>query len=709
MEKPPIQDEIARRNILLKGRGIERCGPCPVCGGDDRFSINIKKQVFNCRGCNLGGDVIAMIRHLDGCDYTTACATAGCEPQPRNSGNGAARPARSRNANASEMERLLTAPPSHPKMISLDTPQEATQAPQEAAGVLQWVCDYPYYNRDGKLLYVVERHEDPKKVLKKTFRQRRPNPNKDGDWIRVGIFEGADAPQRVPYHLPELTAELAADPTARIFIPEGEKDTDSVRSLGLIATTAASGVWTPDMASVFKDRDVIVLEDHDKPGREKAHKVAMVLHGIAETVRIAGFEDIPKEGADVSDWIALNPAHHNAAALVERCKHAPLFDPDAELKAKHPDPFDLWGQFEPPTLPRGLLPDLIERFAFDQGMDIGADMAGLAMAALAVCAAATPDKVKLQVKKHNAGWLESARLWVALIGLPSTKKSPIMRAALWPFRKLDTELARMHSDEQAIYDGLSKEEKAHTQPPKNTRLLLQDTTIEAAQEVLKDSPNGVLCSHDELSGWFGAMDRYTSGRGAGAARAFWLEAYNGGPHSVNRINRGALHIPNLSASLLGGIQPELIRKIAADSTDDGLLQRVLPIVLKQAVISQDEPTSDIVREYAELIGWLRHLGEMTVHFDDGAQRYRRELEQRYLDLQAIEAVNPKLSAHLGKYDGIFARLCLLWHCIESRYSSLPPVIPEKTARRVGAFMHDFLLPHATSNIPKKPTTASAIG
>ena len=32
----------------------EYCGPCPKCGGRDRFSVNAKRGVFNCRGCNIG-------------------------------------------------------------------------------------------------------------------------------------------------------------------------------------------------------------------------------------------------------------------------------------------------------------------------------------------------------------------------------------------------------------------------------------------------------------------------------------------------------------------------------------------------------------------------------------------------------------------------------------------------------------------------------
>jgi hypothetical protein len=56
----PIEEEITRRHIKLKRSGAERIGPCPRCAGDDRFSINPRKGVFNCRGCGHGGDVIEL-------------------------------------------------------------------------------------------------------------------------------------------------------------------------------------------------------------------------------------------------------------------------------------------------------------------------------------------------------------------------------------------------------------------------------------------------------------------------------------------------------------------------------------------------------------------------------------------------------------------------------------------------------------------------
>jgi putative DNA primase/helicase len=70
----PIEHVATAHNLKLCGR-IERIGPCPHCGGVDRFAINIKKQIFNCRGCGAGGNVIAFVQFLDGCDFRQAIET----------------------------------------------------------------------------------------------------------------------------------------------------------------------------------------------------------------------------------------------------------------------------------------------------------------------------------------------------------------------------------------------------------------------------------------------------------------------------------------------------------------------------------------------------------------------------------------------------------------------------------------------------------
>lgn len=58
----------------LRAAGVEKVGPCPACGGDDRFGIHPVKQVFTCRKCGGAGDGVALVQLAHGCDFKAALA-----------------------------------------------------------------------------------------------------------------------------------------------------------------------------------------------------------------------------------------------------------------------------------------------------------------------------------------------------------------------------------------------------------------------------------------------------------------------------------------------------------------------------------------------------------------------------------------------------------------------------------------------------------
>lgn len=63
-------------------------GACPVCKGDDRFSVDTRKGVFYCRGSGAGGDVIALAAYVAGVNVREraglliACEAILREPAP---------------------------------------------------------------------------------------------------------------------------------------------------------------------------------------------------------------------------------------------------------------------------------------------------------------------------------------------------------------------------------------------------------------------------------------------------------------------------------------------------------------------------------------------------------------------------------------------------------------------------------------------------
>ena len=76
----PIADETRRRRISLRRVGLELVGACPVCGDggkgsrSNRFAVHLRKNVWLCRQCNVGGGVVDFVMHLDGVGFKEAVA-----------------------------------------------------------------------------------------------------------------------------------------------------------------------------------------------------------------------------------------------------------------------------------------------------------------------------------------------------------------------------------------------------------------------------------------------------------------------------------------------------------------------------------------------------------------------------------------------------------------------------------------------------------
>jgi putative DNA primase/helicase len=88
----PIEFAVQRVGLQLrKITTTELAGACPRCGGKDRFSVNIRKNVFNCRGCGIGGDTLGLVMFATSIGFGGAAqilrgasiATAAPVPQTR--------------------------------------------------------------------------------------------------------------------------------------------------------------------------------------------------------------------------------------------------------------------------------------------------------------------------------------------------------------------------------------------------------------------------------------------------------------------------------------------------------------------------------------------------------------------------------------------------------------------------------------------------
>ena len=159
------------------------------------------------------------------------------------------------------------------------------------------VAEYDYTDEHGNLLYQVVRYQP------KDFKQRRPDGYGGWTWRK-----GA---RQVLYHLPEvLEAPI-------VFVVEGERDVETLRDYGFVATTNAGGAkahWAPHFTEALRGREVILIPDNDAPGRKRVLNIARALLGQVARLVVLELEGGAK---DVTEWFDRGHSELELIALLD--------------------------------------------------------------------------------------------------------------------------------------------------------------------------------------------------------------------------------------------------------------------------------------------------------------------------------------------------------------------------------------------------------
>lgn len=244
----PLAEALAKDDVKLTGTGNTRMALCPFHNEKTpSFSVNVDKGVFYCFGCLAAGSIIDYISKRDGKQPETVLKElsqqlARTGPRFHSSGNG------------------------------------------DASGKV--VSTYVYRSATGEDVYRVLRYEP------KTFKQQR--------WIGGAWAWGMEGVQRVLYNLPEI---LAAGEKP-VVIVEGEKDAETLKSIGWISTcnVGGAGKWMDGYSESLKGRVVVICGDNDEPGRNHVATLIEALDGRCASLRHVA---IPAPSKDVSEYLAL--------------------------------------------------------------------------------------------------------------------------------------------------------------------------------------------------------------------------------------------------------------------------------------------------------------------------------------------------------------------------------------------------------------------
>ncbi len=179
-------------------------------------------------------------------------------------------------------------------------------------------------------------------------------------------------------------------------------------------------------------------------------------------------------------------------------------------------------------------------------------------------------------------------------------------------------------------------------------------------------------------------------------------------------------LSELFINIVGGFQPEVIRSVFAGGDRDGFTARFSMLVMPDEAPEFDYVDEDADEEAArEVDRIMRRLLELTpgglfidesrsagermnfgpdplLRFDDAGQQVFVDWYVNQQRRVRAKGIDPAWKAHLSKYAGLFARLCIVHHLIRvvEDTATSPTRVDAETARQVREFIDKYLEPHA---------------
>lgn len=220
--------------------------------------------------------------------------------------------------------------------------------------------------------------------------------------------------------------------------------------------------------------------------------------------------------------------------------------------------------------PLHVFPVQLQQIAREYSRATGAPMCFLGGAMLTVAGVALGNTARLIFGNYSA----SAVIFMCVIGRRGTGKSHPIDFILNPLKELDRIKWRAYKQEFIDWkqEMIQNPKSKQPEPIQPKMSITTDATPEGLISLHENNPKSLLIHRDELSGLVASFDQYSKG---GESQKY-LQIWNGSAISVARKGSGMTRIDTPHISILGGIQPEILPKLAEKSRiSDGFLDRFL--------------------------------------------------------------------------------------------------------------------------------------
>lgn len=223
--------------------------------------------------------------------------------------------------------------------------------------------------------------------------------------------------------------------------------------------------------------------------------------------------------------------------------------------------------------------------------------------------------------KVRDGWIMNSSLYIVLVGPAGSMKSAPLSFAIEPLSLRDDENYKTWEEEKKIYDSTKKLsdkdrlDNSINEPlePILKKFIVNDATMEALQDVLKNNPRGIGVYHDEWRDWYLNLDRFNNGSNKPKMLSLW----DGKRITVDRKGSPPIRINKPFVSLSGTTQTDLLFELyKGENAVSGFLDRFLicnPKDLKRKLIEDNEVSTNADQRWNQLINKILSF---DTRFDD---------------------------------------------------------------------------------------------